>query len=191
MDTKELEQFFQETWASRAARCMTKIKDREDKRNVRSFRSYDDIIEHLINDPDEPFPDSVLEELSMIRPRLVEFRDFSKIFAEKLGPKLDPSLFWGLMGTLVVAAQIEGDATRRMTQEIKKLSRNVETLRGYSTAGEDLSNKAKEAVFETFVVATNFFADAIEFLRDEEHFARSRSAGSLETPRRYLRNNLS
>lgn len=40
----------------------------------------------------------------MIRPRLVKFRDFSKVFAERLGLSLDPSLFWGLMGTLLTAS---------------------------------------------------------------------------------------
>lgn len=76
--------------------------------------------------------------------------------------------------------QTEGDATRRITQVIKSLSRDVETLKDYSAAKEALSNKEKEAVFETFVAVTNFFGDAIQFLRDEEHFARSRSAGEIQ-----------
>ncbi len=178
---------------------MAKIKDREDKRNIRSFRSYEDIIENLINDPTDPLNDDVLRELSMIRPRLVGFRDFSQVFGQRLGPRLDSSLFWGLMGTMLtvseclwntdrsqlrtranhvqVATQMEGDATRRITQVLKSLSRDVETLKGYSAAQEDLSNKEKEAVFETFVAATNFFGDALQFLRDEEHFARCQSSG--------------
>lgn len=61
-------------------------------------------MEHIIADPDEPLPEAVLLELSMIRPRLVKFRDFSKVFAERLGLSLDPSLFWGLMGTLLTAS---------------------------------------------------------------------------------------
>ncbi len=76
---------------------------------------------------------------------------------------------------------MEGDATRRITQVLKSLSRDVETLKGYSAAQEVLSNKEKEAVFETFVAATNFFGDALQFLRDEEHFARSQSSGKCES----------
>lgn len=61
-------------------------------------------MEHIIADPDEPLPEAVLLELSMIRPRLVKFRDFSKVFAERFGLSLDPSSFWGLMGTLLTAS---------------------------------------------------------------------------------------
>ncbi|CAM1508596.1 Fc.00g054440.m01.CDS01 [Cosmosporella sp. VM-42] len=187
MDTSELEEFFKSAWLSTAKGCQEKIQDREDKRTVRSFRSYDDIVEHLINDPDEPLSDSVLRELSMIRPRLVELRDFSHDFAERLGPSLDPGLFWGLMGVmLTVAAQIEEpDATRRIAQMLKKLSRDVEHLRGHCSAQSSLSNKEKEAVFETMVAATKFFGDATQFLRDEEHFIRCRS--SDQDPWRRLR----
>lgn len=85
---------------------MSKIKEREDKRNIRSFRNYEDIIENLINDPAEPLTDDVLRELSMIRPRLVVFRDFCQVFAERLGPRLDPSLFWGLMGTTLTVSSL-------------------------------------------------------------------------------------
>ncbi len=91
---------------------MAKVKDREDKRNIRSFRSYEDIIENLINDPTEPLTDDVLRELSMIRPRLVEFRDFSQVFRERLGPKLDSSLFWGLMGTMLTVSGMRNESTR-------------------------------------------------------------------------------
>jgi hypothetical protein len=134
----------------------------------------------------------------MIRPRLVVFGDFIQVFAERLGPRLDPSLFCGLMGTMLtvspvrashdpkadgfqVATQMEADhdATRRITQVLKSLSRDVETLHGYVAAQENLSNKEKEAVFETVLAATNFFCDIIHFLRDEEHFSRCPSG---ETP---------
>jgi hypothetical protein len=66
------------------------------------------------------------------------------------------------------------DAVQRIIQVLKSLSRDVETLQSYSASQEALSNKEKETVFETFVAATNFFCDAIRFLRDEDHFARGK-----------------
>ncbi|KAF5000627.1 hypothetical protein FDECE_11164 [Fusarium decemcellulare] len=71
----------------------------------------------------------------------------------------------------------DGDATRRIVQMLKKLSRDVEMLRGYcSTEDPPLTNKVKEAVFDTFVSSTKFFASATQFLRDEEHFIRCTSS---------------
>ncbi|KAH8714837.1 hypothetical protein GQ44DRAFT_776005 [Phaeosphaeriaceae sp. PMI808] len=155
-----------------------KIQDREDRKTLRGFRNYDDILEHVINDPDEPISDLALRELSMIRLRLVELRDFSSVFAHKLGPELDPAFFWGMLGLmLTVSAQMEEiDTTRRLTQMLKALNRNVDVLRGHTTSA-DLFNKDKEAVFETFVAMTRFFAEVVQFLRDDEHFIRCRSTG--------------
>lgn len=99
------EKFFQSAWPPTAKGCLEKIHDREDKKTIRLFRSYDDILEHLINDPDEPLSDSVLRELSLIRPRLVDLRDFSHDFSVRLGPSLDPSSFWGLMGVMLTVSE--------------------------------------------------------------------------------------
>jgi hypothetical protein len=44
-------------------------------------------------------------KLSIIGPRLAELRDFSDLFAEKLGPRLNPGVFWGFLGlTLTVSS---------------------------------------------------------------------------------------
>ncbi|RMJ08393.1 hypothetical protein CDV36_011978 [Fusarium kuroshium] len=179
MDTRELEQFFQTEWLSTVKECQEKIKDREDKRTVRSFRNYDDIVEHLINDLHEPLSEVVLRDLSMIRPRLIELRDFSDDFGRELGPRLDPSPFWGLMGLMVIAAaqMQEQGATHRVVQMLKKLSRDVEILRGYCSNDEPRSNKLKEAIFEIFVISTKLFADVAELLRDDDHFMRCNLAG--------------
>ncbi|RSL84309.1 hypothetical protein CEP51_004011 [Fusarium floridanum] len=179
MDTRELEQFFQTEWLSTVKECQEKIKDREDKRTVRSFRNYDDIVEHLINDLHEPLSEVVLRDLSMIRPRLIELRDFSDDFGRELGPRLDPSPFWGLMGLMVIAAaqMQEQGATHRVVQMLKKLSRDVEILRGYCSNDEPRSNKLKEAIFEIFVISTKLFGDVAEFLRDDDHFMRCNLAG--------------
>ena len=68
------------------------------------MRSYDDILEHVIEDPDEEMPEHVLHELSLVAPRLEELRDFSNVFEEHLGQRLDPSLFWGLMGLMLTVS---------------------------------------------------------------------------------------
>ena len=151
----------------------------EDRRTVRSFRNYDDIQEHLVDDPDEPWSESVLRELSLILPRLYELRDFSLDFSDRLGPRLDPSPFWGLMGVLLtVAAQHEEiGAARRITQMVKKLSRDVGVLRSHLPANSALSNTEKEAVFETFIVVVRFFSEATHFLRDDDYLISCDSSG--------------
>ncbi|KAJ8132115.1 hypothetical protein O1611_g1504 [Lasiodiplodia mahajangana] len=172
MDSEGLQKYFQAIWQSTIKGCMEKIHDREDKRTVRSIRSHDDILENLIDDPDNPLPGAVKNELSMISPRLWVLRDYSDDFANRLGPRLDPAIFWGLMGVMfTAAAQIqEISATQRITQMIKKLSRDVEMLRDYSAGLSILSDRQKEAIFDTFVTLTKFFSDTAQFLRDEEHF---------------------
>ncbi|KAK0625835.1 hypothetical protein B0T14DRAFT_561798 [Immersiella caudata] len=53
------------------------------------FRNYEDLIEHVNEIRDEPLPDAVSLELSMIRLRLAVFRDFGSIFAERLRLNLE------------------------------------------------------------------------------------------------------
>lgn len=65
---------------------------------------------------------------------------------------------------------------------LKELSRNVEVLRGHSSGHPNLSNREKEAIFETFVAITKFFGDASQFLRDDEHFCRCRTSGEQLHP---------
>ncbi len=72
---------------------MEKIQDREDRGTLRAFRNYDDILEHVINGPNEPIFDLALRELSIISSCLLELRDFSLVFAHTLGIELDQSPF--------------------------------------------------------------------------------------------------
>lgn len=72
-----------------------------DRRIIRSFRTYEDVQEHVFVEQDEEATDAALQELAMLQPRLIELKDFSDFFATKLGPVLDTSFFWGLLGLLL------------------------------------------------------------------------------------------
>lgn len=72
-----------------------------DRRIIRSFRTYEDVQEHVFVEQDEETTDAALQELAMLQPRLIELKDFSGFFATKLGPVLDTSFFWGLLGLLL------------------------------------------------------------------------------------------
>lgn len=68
---------------------------------IRSFRTHGDVQKHVIDEQDEAASDISLQELAMLRPRLLDLRIFSDFFAERLGPILDPGIFWGLIGLLL------------------------------------------------------------------------------------------
>ena len=72
-----------------------------DRRTVRSFRTYEDVQEHVFVDQDEEASEAALQELAMLQPRLIDLKNFSDFFATELGPTLDTDTFWGLLGLLL------------------------------------------------------------------------------------------
>lgn len=72
-----------------------------DRRTIRSFRTYEDVQEHVFVEQDEEASEAALQELAMLQPRLVDLKNFSDFFATQLRPTLDTSMFWGLIGLLL------------------------------------------------------------------------------------------
>lgn len=72
-----------------------------DRRTIRSFRTYEDVQEHVFVEQDEEASEAALQELAMLQPRITELKNFSTFFATKLGPSLDTGIFWGLLGLLL------------------------------------------------------------------------------------------
>jgi len=72
-----------------------------DRRTIRSFRTYEDVKEHVFVNQDEEASAAALEELAMLQPRLIDLKNFSDFFAAELGPTLDTGTFWGLLGLLL------------------------------------------------------------------------------------------
>jgi hypothetical protein len=72
-----------------------------DRRTIRSFRTYEDVQEHVFVEQDEEASEAALQELAMLQPRLTELKNFSTFFATELGPNLDTGMFWGLLGLLL------------------------------------------------------------------------------------------
>lgn len=71
-----------------------------DRRTIRSFRTYEDVQEHVFVEQDAEASETALQELAMLQPRLVDLKNFSDFFATQLRPTLDTGMFWGLLGLL-------------------------------------------------------------------------------------------
>lgn len=72
-----------------------------DRRTTRSFRTYEDVQEHVFVEQDEEASDAALQELAMLQPRLVDLKNFSDFFVTQLRPSFDTGIFWGLLGLLL------------------------------------------------------------------------------------------
>jgi hypothetical protein len=73
----------------------------QDNRTIPSFHAFGDIQQHVIFGQDDVASQAALQELAMLQPRLVDLQNFSDFFADKLGQRLDPGLFWGLLGVIL------------------------------------------------------------------------------------------
>lgn len=76
----------------------------QDRRTIRSFRTYDDVLEHVFTDQDEEPNPAALQELNLFRPRLIDMKNLIDFFATKLGRTLDTGVFWGLLGLLLTVS---------------------------------------------------------------------------------------
>ncbi|KAJ0323159.1 hypothetical protein COL5a_008379 [Colletotrichum fioriniae] len=154
MEQSEMEAHFARQWAS-TSKSGTERMEPNDRRTIKIFRNYDDIKEDFLEGLDDTHQD-----LGMLEPRLVYLRSFSDYFSTGLGPELDPKIFWGLI------ALPDEEATRRITQMLKKLGRACQTFQLHACQSSTPSKGEKEACFEIFVSMTRFLSDAIRFLRD-------------------------
>lgn len=79
-----------------------------DRRIIRSFRNFEDVKEHVFAEQDEEASEDALQELAMMRPRLVDLKNISEFFATRLHSTttLDTSMFWGLLGLLLTVREI-------------------------------------------------------------------------------------
>ncbi|KAM5347078.1 hypothetical protein ACJ41O_010083 [Fusarium nematophilum] len=73
----------------------------QDRRTIRSFRTYEDIQENVFVEQDEEASEAALQELAMLQPPLVDLKKFSDFFATQLRSTLDTATFWGLLGLLL------------------------------------------------------------------------------------------
>lgn len=96
------EEFFTKQWASVTKTCLERMEP-HDRRTIRSFRTYEDVHDHVFFEQDEEASEAALQELSMLQPRLVDLKNFSNFFATELRthPSLDTGVFWGLLGMLL------------------------------------------------------------------------------------------
>lgn len=96
---------FVEQWTSTTKSCLDRMEP-QDRRTTRSFRTYEDVIEHVFVDQDEEPNPAALQELALLRPRLIDLKNFSEFFAAELGQKLDAGIFWGMLGLLLTVREL-------------------------------------------------------------------------------------
>lgn len=77
----------------------------QDRRTIRSFRTYEDVREYVFVEQDEEASEAALQELAMLQPRMVDLKDFSDFFTSHLHPAPGTSVFWGLLGLLLTVSQ--------------------------------------------------------------------------------------
>lgn len=77
-----------------------------DRRIIRSFRTYQDIEEHVFAEQDEEASEAALHELAMLQPRLIDLKVFSEFFSTQLFSSLDTGIFWGLLGLLLTVRDL-------------------------------------------------------------------------------------
>jgi hypothetical protein len=68
--------------------CSERIEP-HDRRTIRSFRTYEDVQEHVFVEQDKEASETALQELAMLQPRLGDLNNFSDFFATQLHPTLD------------------------------------------------------------------------------------------------------
>ena len=93
------EDFFSQQWTSATKSCSERMEP-QDRRTIRSFRTYEDVQEHVFAEQDELASELALHELAMLQPRLVDLKKLSDVFTQ-LRPTLDTGMFWGLLGLLL------------------------------------------------------------------------------------------
>jgi hypothetical protein len=99
------EDLFVKQWTSATNSCLERMEP-HDRRTIRSFRTYEDVREHVFVDQDEMASEAALEELAMLQPQLIDLKNFSDFFATKLGQPLDTGTFWGLLGLLLTVRDV-------------------------------------------------------------------------------------
>ncbi|KXH65594.1 hypothetical protein CSAL01_03236 [Colletotrichum salicis] len=163
MELSELEAHFDRHWASTSTSGADRMEP-NDRRTIRSFRNLDDVNGNVLEELDDKPPDSAVQDLDMLQPRLMDLKGFSYFFSTSLGPKLDPKAFWGLIGLVIVLPHEE--ALKRIAQMLSKLGYSCGDFQLHAHQSFDLSKGEKEACFEIFVLMTRSFSDAVRFLRE-------------------------
>lgn len=97
------EDFFAKQWASVTKTCTERMEP-QDRRIIRSFRTYEDVQEHVFVEQDEEASEAALQEMAMLQPRLADLRNFSDFFFKELGSNLDTGTFWGLLGLVLTVS---------------------------------------------------------------------------------------
>ncbi|KAI3544432.1 hypothetical protein CSPX01_05557 [Colletotrichum filicis] len=93
------------------------------------------------------------------------FRNYDDIKEEFLGGMDETHQEIGMLEPRFIALPDE-EATRRITQMLKRLGRACQTFQLHAGQSSTPSKDEKEACFEIFVSMTRFLSDAIRFLRD-------------------------
>lgn len=55
-----------------------------DRRIIRSFRTYEEVQEHVFVEQDGEASDAARQELALLQPRLIDLKNFSDFFATQL-----------------------------------------------------------------------------------------------------------
>ncbi|KFY18119.1 hypothetical protein V492_00130 [Pseudogymnoascus sp. VKM F-4246] len=166
MDSPDLEDFFTQQWTSATKSCSERMEP-QDRRTIRSFRTYEDVQEHVFAEQDELASEAALHELAMLQPRLVDLKKLSDFFTQ-LRPTLDTGMFWGLLGLLLTLALQHDETMRRVVQMLQKISRNCHDFILHCRQSPVVTKEDKESCFDIFLRITTFLADVVQFLRQAD-----------------------
>lgn len=87
-------QFFASHWQATIEKSQrSKVLEPSDFQDMHTLHSWE-ALQVLLQDP-------MSDGLAAINPALNHYNTFMALFESKLGPKLDPAFFWGVLGILV------------------------------------------------------------------------------------------
>ncbi|KAA8645136.1 uncharacterized protein ATNIH1004_009353 [Aspergillus tanneri] len=167
MESPVLEDYFGKQWTLTIKACSERMEP-YDRGIIRSFRTYQDIQEHVFAEQDEEASEAALHELAMLQPRLIDLKNFSEFFSTQLFSTLDTGIFWGLLGLLLTLALQHDDTMRRIVQMLKKQGRNRHDFILHCRKSPAVTKEDKESSFDIFLRIVTFLADAVQLLRKAE-----------------------
>jgi hypothetical protein len=87
----------------------------DDLRHVKFSNTLDEVQKQILKTADDPSFQQTHQELAMVMPSLLQLRIFAEIYSNRLGPKLDASIFWGLRSLIVkVCLRLKANAREEL-----------------------------------------------------------------------------
>ncbi|KAF4992903.1 hypothetical protein FGRMN_6846 [Fusarium graminum] len=156
------EEFFANQWQGIVEKCAESLEshDWEELPDLNAWTAVESVVNRELND-----------EYALVKPALSHLDAFTAIFHRDLGPVLDTSFFWGVIGiALKISAEIPR-SPRTIQRLLKTIGYRVDSFNTFWSATPTVMSQMKEACFDIQVQLLEFFIDVIRCLRGDPELA--------------------